>query len=369
MRHIFLAIWQGLRTFGRQFVQPSLIMWALIAMIGVLAATLLSDGATNHDRSAFTAQLIEKTTGRYTIFTLKSPPWYLDPHIYGDVVREICFAFLIAAFVGAVIESRSRRRIEQEIASYSQEIARDVFLSTMRLSASESVWDELSDLISKMKLIRQDLNATYELIELSEVPEFAKSPEIMSRLSDDYVAMKWDSDFFLANKSDVQVDHRLVYTYPIRTELDRASELSFIHKITVNGIEKNWETISKESSEIKMDEGERLFEWPITIPAKARIRITSTVYILKNRGDNEVWATVLPTETFHLTLINSLQNKLDTGIQSNFPGQMQEENPSQTGSVRRWAASRPLLPYQSVVLWWRKPDQPLTPTQGSENGG
>lgn len=345
---------------------PSLVFWSAIAIIGILFSTLLADTAAHHERTIFATDLLQHgvnpllQNGGQNVrhVEVKLPPWYRDQAIYADIIREISFAFLIAALIGLFIERRSRARIEEEISRYSQEIARDVFLSTMRLSASESVWDELNTLISKMNLVRENLNVTYELVDLRKVPELVGEDDLIKNLEKKYIALKWTSDFWISNKSDIQVDHVLKYTYPIRSELDRASDLSTIHSITMGSITKTREEIDKDFPNIEMDEGERLLEWPLPIPPKERVRVTSVIYILKNRGDNEVWATILPTENLHLTLINSLNHPLDTGIQSNFPGQMVEQHPSQSGHVRRWSASRPLLPFQSVVVWWREPDAP-----------
>lgn len=341
----------------------SLLGWATVGLVAILVATILGDNAKDHDTTVFAATVFDALEHGRRLIQVKEPPWYANLHFWAGALKEAGFAVFIAAFVGLVIEQRSRLRMEQEISTYTQSIAKDVFLSTMRLSASESVWDELQELINKMQVIRENLVATYELVELKNVPELGLDPDLLAELSPDYVALKWNSDFRIINKSELPVDHVLTYTYPVRHELEHARELSVIHRIKAGKEEKSREDIERESSGAEWDEGERLFRWPIQIPPKDHLDVSSTIYLLKGRGDNEVWATMLPTENFHLTFINSLGDHLETGIQSNFSGQMDEEQPSQAGQVRRWRATRPLLPFQSVIVWWRLRDRPSRPPE------
>lgn len=345
----------------------SLLGWATVGLVAILVATIMGDNAKDHEATVFAATVFEAFDHSKKLVEVKEPPWYANLHFWAGAIKEAGFAVFIAAFVGLVIEQRSRLRMEQEISTYTQSIAKDVFLSTMRLSASESVWDELQELINKMQVIRENLVATYELVELKNVPELELDDDLLAELSPDYVALKWNSDFRIINKSELPVDHMLTYTYPVRHELKHASELSVIHRIKAGKEEKSREDIERESNGAEWDEGERLFRWPIQIPPKDHLDVSSTIYLLKGRGDNEVWATMLPTENFHLTFINSLEDHLETGIQSNFSGRMEEEQPSQAGQVRRWRATRPLLPFQSVIVWWRLRDEPQPPRKASGN--
>ncbi|MEZ5996765.1 MAG: hypothetical protein R3C25_13540 [Hyphomonadaceae bacterium] len=293
--------------------------------------------------------------------------WMLSPQIFAALLREIGFALIIAFLIGWLIEEDSKRRQEvfvrdfserqsRFVEDFSERVSRDVFASVLGKFLPRKFQDAFLD-VGKSHTVRTNMVIRYELLEFTDAEVRG-----IKELKDEFIKLHIFTDYTLENISGSSFDHTVVCAYPLRSESDFHKSLSRIVRIKIGRDEMSAQEIA-EGTELADAERRDFakFSKSCHLQAGEQLQVTYEVVLVKERSDNEVWVSLIPTDQLWIICdVGRLQSSMKFGITAHCPSGMDERLSSENdrgepsdanGGV--WASGGPILPYQSVVFWWR----------------
>ncbi len=283
--------------------------------------------------------------------------WMLSLTVWAALLREIGFALTISFVIGWLIEQDSWRRQEAFVEEFSNRVSRDVFASVLGKFLPVEFQEAFLN-VGRSHVIRSNMVIRYELSEFDE----AEARAIPS-LREDFIKLHIFTDYTLKNISGSTYTHKIVNAYPVRSESAFHRDCSHMARICIGKQELSREEINAlitEADEDRQDYSK--FEKEYVLQRGEELQITYENVLVKERSDNEVWVSLIPTDRLWIHCdAGHLETPVTFGVTAHFPSGMDErlKPDGEHGRARDanggvWASRGPVLPYQSVVFWWRE---------------
>lgn len=343
------------------------MIWFVLLALVLLAAAIAIDYSNLHDDMLLTSE--------EQLASLNRPFWE-KAYFWSALLREAAFAFFIAVVIAVVFEAISR---EEQVAffeknmelmtkqheSYRREIAENVLSALLKSRVPSAISDIALDILIAQRVIRTELYIKYTLSEINHVEYQSFGEKYI------LVTIRLHYDLVNISQEDAEVDiqiHRPTPSDPRLLDLVRIDELS------VEGKSYSREDIDKGNERIANSETEMRSKWPVIVPATGakRLSVQTTMTIIKERSDSDVWTTLYPTVSGHYEVVveiptlewhpDALHSGKLTPIDRSQPG-------VRVGGTCNYRLENGLLPFQGVLLWWRPKVIGVESDPGSEDGG
>lgn len=260
--------------------------------------------------------------------------WYESAKTYAALLKEAAVATFIAFVVSLAIERSSRRRQEDDFHQFQREIATDVLYGVMKKRFPEPIWKEIEETILSAQFVRGRFHATYEFHELRRGKDIDRT----------HIGVTNEIFYTLRNidAEPRQADIGLSFRVPDDADIRALSTLEFL-KIGSEEIHP----------EGRMENNYAVFKKPMILQPGQEIGVTIRYRMIKFRSDYEVWTAMHPTGEARFDIISHIDNlRFSAESLQRYPIKPVRED--ETGRFQYWEFTRPILPFQGVMIFWRE---------------
>lgn len=274
------------------------------------------------------------------------------------VLTDLGSAFVVAWVVSVAIEARSRHRQEQENRTYRSEISKNVFSAVYQLRhPSEYVKAAIEGVLSTL-FLREQFEVTYKLCPLS-TQDAAKAGVDASR----FVRLTASTRYSVRNVTPSKEHFRLRYTIPRRS--GRLGDLSRVRSLKIGDREYTDTEIDNISDGLSSSGRDHVLETYIN--GNDSIWITIDADMVKEVSDTETMGMKLPTLMTSVRLNIEGIHDLVFGLNAYSGSSVREVYRAPDGMSAHWVVDGPMLPWNSLLLWWRRPEDDGAPTEHAQD--
>jgi hypothetical protein len=146
-----------------------------------------------------------------------------------------------------------------------------------------------------------------------------------------------------------KLEHPLRFRIPWISKI--ASELSRATEFRIGDTTKLLENHLRELDSAPADDGKR-YSFMLTLDPGESKEIAIETVLLKEASDNEIWSSLHPTLRADVSLTVRVPG-LISGLRSRTAAPASELYRTEDGASARWQVDGPLLPNDSLTLWWQ----------------
>ena len=279
--------------------------------------------------------------------------------ILGFLVSEIGIAGIVAIIIVLTIERYTRASHQRESQRLISTINRNIFYAVFQKYIPEEVFTEVKNALIKSDVTRSDYTIIYEL-KLPRDVEHLRSDQNAK----DYLFCEIESGYVIKNITDK----------PIQTEIKMELENSLnpflksymkVLSLEIGGKEKKGVELDGTNNSVKGNAGDVYFikrtkthlvmTYLLSMKAKESISVKTCAQTIKRSEDQEVWSSRIPSTG--LVIKVKAPKIIDLSAKANHSNPF-PPTPDTTdrNGYAVWNLNHGIFPYQSIVLWWYKPD-------------
>lgn len=265
------------------------------------------------------------------------------------VVGEFGISGVIAIVIIFTIEKFNRDENRDENNGYKEALINDIknnfIYAVYKRYIPEELLNEVENCVFRKSIYRKNYHLTYTL------DTFNGDNLKEDTFGGEYIKFNVHSSYELMNMTDDEIDHMLEIHLE-RPVNENLNQHCCVNCVTVDGLRRKEQINNRRSS----DGANLIFDLgKVTIPPRSSKSIMTTTQMVKRISDNEIWASLFPSDgikvTFQYAKFPNLEIQAKTNHRIDFT-----EGQHQIGSFKTWELKRPIFPYQSIVIWWDKKD-------------
>lgn len=263
-----------------------------------------------------------------------------NAHSIAALAKELAFALLIALVIATGIERQARQSDAALVAQARQRIAEDVFRGVFEAELPREYVDTVVRTMFKQSVVREYQQVTDTL--------WRFAPEELSGISHS-VSLRRQHRVFayrLRNVSKYRITHSVRYQMPLRENLEH---LAKVLRLKIG--ERAFEDSELEALR-RVDGYSARYSYDIELAPDETIIVSGEAVVAKDASDNDVWGSFLPTLEYEYSLIIEDRPAI-FGVRAIAGNELVQLHCDHERGVGRWRMDGPLLPYESVVVWWR----------------
>lgn len=258
-------------------------------------------------------------------------------------------------------EEEERKRKEREIAealSREQRLVEDVFVGVFGIRHSADYVRRVISANLEQNIVREHVDLHYEIVPIPDT--FADELQIQrGRFVMLYQVVSWT---FQNLSSDPAVDFEVRCALSVRhgKHVKDASKVTYVQ--IGDEIFEGDIILPKESQDA--DEETKVYSWPGNIPGYGSLKVLIRSQMIKELSDSEVWGSLFPTVD-GMTLRVSAPQPLRVGVKSHTSSPCLCTVPRDHTGFGTWTVEGAILPNNSVVFYWRTPEDDGDATNGA----
>lgn len=258
-------------------------------------------------------------------------------------VAEIGYALIIAWVVAIAIEASSRKEHNQAVEESRRLISQDVFQGVYSIRHDPDYVRSVISTCLEETMMRENYSISYKVDRLSSAAAEAAG-EATNQLVLVTVTVRYD----LRNVGPADQTYTSTYGIPVREgPLEEHAKVTLI-QIANQPIEG--EELEKRGK--KGDDGELDYEFRVELQAGESKEVLIEAVLIKDMSDSDTFGFRRPTMGATIRLDVSVPG-LDFGASERTASPMKIVRAPHPGRTAEWRVDGPILPYNSVNLWWR----------------
>lgn len=298
-----------------------LLALGFVALATVVLVEHLSDGAPSKVFSLYTAMSLGK---------------------------EVGFALLIAWGVSAGIEKQARARDLENAEKTRGRIAQDVVHALYGLQHNNNYVRKVIERTLQPHVVRDRFECDYTLCPLSadEIASLGVDPTRFVKLT-----LLSRYTFMNVSTQAIEFDVR----YALAARFGKAlRDFATIKQVKIDGARLSEAEIlaAQQTTEADAYKG---YKWTRSIPGGGRLSVMIEAVSIKELSDNEIWGNYHATYRGMQLTVHVRVPGLKYGIRDLTSTKATQIYESETGDAC-WTIDGPILPNESVTLWWRTPE-------------
>jgi hypothetical protein len=257
--------------------------------------------------------------------------------------REAAFALLIAYAVSIGIERQARAKDNENQEKMRQQIAQDVFAGVFSKFLPTIYVDYVINSALSSPVVRDKIKIIFEVQPLTQ-----DQASLIGNRPTPLIQLRTTFYFNIRNVSRATITHVMKYYHSNRFMLP--DSMCGLQNISFS---KNFLN-EKEVSDGRMSRAEPhsvSYEWPRKLGSDESVDVSVEGIVLKELSDNEVWACVLPTMATEIVLNNHIPD-LDFVLSARSGSGVERRYHAPDSGLTEWAMKGPMLPNESLILWW-----------------
>lgn len=263
------------------------------------------------------------------------------------LISELGFAFIIAWIVAMTIEWRFRVEAQAEIARERRAITDDVFRAIYQIRHSKTYVAAFIERVLESTLIRTNYYVSYRID-----PFPAEEARECGIDKDRFVLLTLRSRYDARSASTSKKPYSIKFGVPARG--GKLAQLSKVTSCIVDGQRQDAKEVDMGDPSNRFYE---LFAGDLNPSQSKSIEIDAK--IVKELSDSEMFGFLDPTMGMRIRVEVNVPN-LRFGVRARTVSPIREYQ-KQDDHSGEWIIDGPIAPYNSVVLWWRTPEDDGAP--------
>lgn len=274
------------------------------------------------------------------------------------LASELGYAFIIAGIVFIFLEVNAKREIVSLFKVYQQEIKKSAFEAVYRIKHSDEYVRAVVGNCFESPLIREDYRIQYELDPLS--PDIAKAAGVSA---DQFVMVTATINYNARNMGPDVGKFPTSYGIPFQPgKLEKYTRLNTLKVGAKTYSEEEIKSCETKGTTAEMT-SEKTYSFEVPTDPGAVTAVAIEISIVKEISDNDAFGFRRPTVGAFIQFINRMDKVVRFGVTPRTSAILREMRPPSLRSGE-WRIDGPILPFDSVILWWR-PGAP--PVEDSRN--
>jgi hypothetical protein len=269
------------------------------------------------------------------------------------LAKELGVAFIVAGIIAWSIEEQARERDNQRAMQLRQDVANDAVFALYGLRHKKDFIKAVVETNLEARIVRENLSLRYVVRTLSANEAAEIKPSDPDDALQRFVVLEMTSSYRFRNVSAASEELSIRYAIALRhgpgpRRITRASYVSLDGKPLTDDQIASALTSGMHDDELR-------YAWPRRIPAGKTLDVLIVARCVKERSDNEVWGSFFPTmEGAQLSL--SVLEGMRFGVRPVTSAELAVEQGEPSSTSRSWRMGGPLLRHNSLVFWWRTPE-------------
>jgi hypothetical protein len=251
--------------------------------------------------------------------------------------KELGMAGVIALIVIFTVESYTRKRHEKAANALIEKINSNLFHAIYHRHIPDEVFTEVEKCLMHSDVFRSQHEVMYTLTKFAEDTKGVDCTK--------HVKCEALSTYKLKNVSNHEIKHNVVMMLERPIDVDWDGHVKIV-KAKINGKELTSEEIEDASSK---GESQVVFTYPTTINIGQTISVRVQALLVKQRTDQEVWASRLPSDGLKI-IVQTPDKDFTVNAKANHNEKLELEVDSDV--TKKWVLPYGIIPYQSVSFWW-----------------
>lgn len=278
---------------------------------------------------------------------------FISYHTFIALLSELGVAFVIAWIVSMAIEAAARREQNESINEAREAIMRDVFEAAFRIRQDPDYVRSVIQTCLEQRLTREDYNIHYRISPFPPVQEHELGVD-----PGRFVKIGVGIRYRVRNGGSRREAFSIKYSIPTRAGVLR--EIAQVTGVRIGEKAMTGEGVKvfeAKASDLKHDttlDGDRLYSFEVDLGPMESIEIQIDAVLVKEMSDSDTFGFSQPTKGATIMIHNSVPD-LRFGVQARTGSAMRTVRSPDDGAVGEWRIDGPVLPYQSVNIWWRSP--------------
>jgi hypothetical protein len=300
------------------------------------------------------ARLIEDVFPQYF-------PWLIasatsDPHhLTGSeflalYMKELGVAFLVAGIVIRVVEKRAKELDNERADQLRREVAHDAIFSIYGLRHRTDFINATIETNLQARIVRENMTMKYEV----RAPTREEAELVLPSAGEDalqrFAVLEMELRYTFRNVASKESSFLVPCTMPLR-QGEGARSLTKATYVSLGGVSLTEQQIA-DAAQARAEE--LVYQWNYTLSPGGTLDLVIYAQCLKERSDAEVWGSLFPTMG-DITLSMTVPAGLSFGVRDHSNAILKEE-PGPNSNSKTWTMSGPLLTHNSIIFWWRIPE-------------
>ena len=294
--------------------------------------------------------------------------YHLPPaEMFSAFFKELGVAFVVAAIVGMLVEVKAKEHDAERSEQLRLDVAKDATFALFGLFHDPDFVRAVIRCNLMAEVVRTDMTQTYRLRNLTDEEAATVNPKSPVDAKKRFVMLDMEQHFTFKNVSSGTVIHRVGLGVARRSGVG-ASAVTKANFVRLG----DKPALSAEEIEASVDvdqsnETYLHYTWERELRPQDRLSVDANVQCLKERSDNEVWASFFPTMgEVKLNLV--VMPDMAFGLRPVTNGESEEIDavPFPGRLSKSWVLKGPLLRHNSAVFWWRTQEDDGI-TKGGDN--
>ncbi|HEU0097487.1 MAG TPA: hypothetical protein VFQ67_01810 [Allosphingosinicella sp.] len=266
------------------------------------------------------------------------------------LISEVGYAFIIAWVVSYFIEAGARREQNEAFDQSMSAISQDVFQGVFRIRHRPEYVQAVITNCLETRLVREGYDLTYT------VDPFTPAQEAKHDLDPGRFVQVTAAIRYHARNIGTKTEN-FTTSYGIPTRSGKLRPLSGMTGLRIGGKPFNQKAI--EALRVTETKGSHptdiMYRFDFTLDPQQSIEVVIEVVLVKEKSDAETFGFGLPTMDASIRL-NMNVPSMRFGATPRIIGELREVRSPENGRSGEWKVDHPILPYNSVILWWRSPE-------------
>lgn len=267
------------------------------------------------------------------------------------LLKELGVAFLVAGIVGWTIDLQAEELNTRHAQELRTAIGNDAVLALFGLSHDKAFIQAIVDTNLKAEVVRRDLELKYIVRGLTDLEARTVLPEDPQTASARFIILEMHSSNTFHNVASFP--NHLKIPLAVARRLGKGARAITKATYVKIGEERplNDDEIFKGIKSTESDDY-LSYCWERKLQPSEKIKVVASVNCLKERSDNEVWASFFPTMGDAKIEVHVIPG-MNFGVRDVSNGDLIDGDGVPDPAQRSWTLRGPLLRHNSAVIWWR----------------
>lgn len=272
------------------------------------------------------------------------------------LLTDLGSAFVVAWVVSVAIEAASRRRQEQLLKQSQEAIAEDVFHAVYRLKHDKNYVKAAIEGVLGTHFIREAFDVSYTI---ASIPK--NQAQKLGIEQGRFVKLTVTSKYSIKNITPGREHFRMRYSIPVRGRTGPLSNFSKVKSLRIG--DKDFKDAEIEGIREDSDSTDRCYLIEADIEGNDSLPVVIEAELIKEMSDTESLGLKLPTLRMTVRLAIQDLEGLEFDLRGYTSSLVKEDYRANDKLSATWVVEGPMLPWNSLVLWWRTPQDAGEPIE------